>query len=41
MIIKSYEIEKVNLNQKKILLFYGDNEGYKDEIINDKFKKKI
>ena len=41
MIIKSYEIEKVNLNQKKILLFYGDNEGYKDEIINDKFKKKF
>ena len=33
MIIKSYELEKKRLDQS-IYLLYGDNEGYKDEIIN-------
>ena len=41
MIIKSHEIEKINLDQRKTLLFYGDNEGYKNEIIKDKFKRKF
>ena len=34
MIIKNYELEKNNFLDSKIFLFYGDNEGYKKEIIN-------
>ena len=33
MILKSYEINKINLNQYNWLLFYGKNEGAKNEII--------
>ena len=29
MIIKSFEINKINLNKNKIILFYGKNEGLK------------
>ena len=39
MIVKSFEINKIN-NSHKIFLFYGENEGHKNEIIEDKFKKK-
>jgi len=39
MIVKSFEINKFN-NSHKIFLFYGENEGHKNEIIEDKFKKK-
>ena len=39
MILKSFEIEKTNLNNKKFFLFYGENQGYKKQIIEDKFKK--
>ena len=41
MIIKSYELEKINIKEKNILLLYGENEGLKSEIIKDKFKKKF
>ena len=34
MIIKNYELEKNNFLDTKIFLFYGDNEGYKKEIIS-------
>ena len=39
MIVKSFEINKIN-NSHKIFLFYGENEGHKNEIVEDKFKKK-
>ncbi len=34
MIIKSYEINKVNLNKNKLILIYGVNDGLKNEFIN-------
>ena len=37
MIIKYFELK--NLKDKNIYLFYGVNNGLKDEIIKDKFKK--
>ena len=40
MIIKSYEISKINLNQNKLVLFYGRNEGLKNEAINNLTKNK-
>ena len=45
MIIKAYEYEKIKKTDKKIFLFYGENNGYKNQIINkvfaDKFKGSI
>ena len=38
MIIKSYEINKIINNKKNIYLFYGENEGYKNEIIKNFFE---
>ncbi len=40
MIIKFFEINKVKLNQNKLLLFYGKNEGHKNETIKDLIKEK-
>ena len=34
MIIKSYEVKKINQNNNKIILLYGKNEGAKKEAIN-------
>ena len=34
MIIKSFEIKKIDLFKKKLILFYGQNEGLKDENIS-------
>ena len=34
MIIKFFETDKINLNDKKFILFYGSNEGLKNEVIN-------
>ena len=39
MIIKSYELEKTELKNKKFFLLYGENQGLKSEIIENKFKK--
>jgi DNA polymerase III subunit delta len=39
MIIKSFEISKIKLNNYKFYLFYGDNEGLKEETIKDLFEK--
>ncbi len=39
MIIKSYEINKINLKKNSIYLLYGENEGFKSKVINDSFKK--
>ena len=38
MIIKSFEIPKIDLKKFNLFLFYGENQGLKDEIINEKFK---
>ena len=40
MIIKNYETEKIDLNKSNIILLYGENQGYKDEIIEKILKKK-
>ena len=40
MIIKSFEIKKINLDKNKFLLFYGKNEGLKNEIKNNLLKNK-
>ena len=34
MIIKSYELKKLDLNKNKYILFYGANEGAKTEEID-------
>ena len=39
MIIKSFEINKIKLNNHKFYLFYGDNEGLKEETIKHLFEK--
>ena len=35
MILKSFEINKINLNKNKFILFYGKNEGLKKEILKN------
>ncbi len=40
MIIKAYELNKIELNKYKLFLFYGDNEGLKDELIKNIIEKK-
>ena len=39
MILKSYELSKINLDSHKFYLFYGDNEGLKEETIKNLFEK--
>ena len=39
MIIKSYEINKINLKKNNVYLLYGENEGFKNKVIDDTFKK--
>jgi len=41
MIIKSYEISKINQNITQLILFYGKNEGLKNEALNILNKDKI
>ena len=42
MIIKSFEIDKIKKTQAQFFLLYGDNQGFKNEIISLlKLKKKI
>ena len=38
MIFKAFEISKINLSQYNLYLLYGENEGYKNEIIKNKFE---
>ena len=40
MIIKSYELNKIDLKQSKFVLFYGKNEGSKSESTNNLLKNK-
>ena len=37
MIIKSYELNKIDTNKNRIFLLYGQNEGLKNEIIKKYF----
>ena len=39
MIIKSFELSRIKLSDHNFYLFYGDNEGLKEEIIKDLFEK--
>ena len=39
MIVKSFELSKIKLNNHKFYLLYGDNEGLKEEIIKNLFEK--
>ena len=39
MIYKSFELSKTKLNHHKFYLFYGENEGLKDETIKNLFEK--
>jgi len=41
MIIKSYELDKIDLNDKQFFLLYGENQGHKNELIEKKFKKNL
>ena len=38
MILKSYQISKINLLTNNIILFYGKNDGLKDQAINQLIK---
>ena len=38
MIFKAFEISKINLSKYNLYLLYGENEGYKNEIIKNKFE---
>ena len=35
MIIKTYQLEKIKKKQSNFYLLYGENEGYKNQVIND------
>jgi DNA polymerase III subunit delta len=39
MIIKSFELNKIDLRKNNFFLFYGENEGFKNQIIENTFKK--
>ena len=39
MIIKSFELNKIDIQKYNYFLLYGENQGYKNEIIEKKFKK--
>ena len=41
MIIKTFELQKLQATKAKRFLFYGENEGYKNQIINEYFMKKF
>ena len=41
MIIKSFELDKINSIKKNLILIYGLNQGYKNQIIKEIFEKKF
>ena len=41
MIIKSFELNKINIKSSNFYLFYGENEGYKNEAIEKIFNTNI
>jgi len=40
VILKNYQIGKINFNLNNLILFYGKNEGFKNEAINNLTKNK-
>ena len=40
MIIKNFELDKINIKNFNLFLFYGDNQGFKDEIVEKICKQK-
>ena len=38
MIIKTFELNKLNINHYNFYLFYGENEGFKNETIKNNFE---
>jgi len=38
MIFRAFEINKIDFSKYNLYLFYGENEGYKNEIIKNKFE---
>ena len=41
MIIKSFELDKINFEEINFFLLYGENEGFKNEIIKTNFEEKF
>ena len=41
MIIKSFELQKIKSSHSSIILIYGNNEGIKEQIIEDCFLKEF
>ena len=41
MILKFFEINKIDIEKFKCLLFYGKNDGFKNEIIQKILKKRV
>ena len=41
MILRSFELNKIKLENYNFYLFYGDNDGLKEETIKNLFEKKI
>jgi len=39
MIVKAFELNKINIKNKNYFLLYGENQGHKTEIIEKEFKK--
>jgi DNA polymerase-3 subunit delta len=39
MIVKAFELNKINVKNKNYFLLYGENQGHKTEIIEKEFKK--
>jgi len=39
MIVKNFEQDKIDYKKNNFFLFYGENQGYKDQVIDEKFKK--
>ena len=35
MIVKTYQLEKIKKDHTKFYLLYGENEGYKNQVIKD------
>mgnify|MGYP006139682189 FL=1 len=40
MIVKSFELNKIDNKKNNFFLFYGENQGHKNQIIDGQFKKK-
>ena len=41
MIIKSFEISKLKSIEKNLFLLYGENDGFKNQLIKENFEKKF